>query len=398
MRRISLAVSLFLLAGIVRPATVFAQGIGEMGGAYAASSGQTPALMNSGVHGAVGSTMSGAIKNINAATSGESSKGSSGSSSGVSNTTSGKGAKSSAPKDGDEPLTAAQTAKRAGDQSNKLYTEAQAKLKAGDLENADKLFRNSLYYRESIWGAKDPAVPKIYEILGDIAHKRAAPAEAEKCYHKALTSLIKVYGPGDYVMVPLLNKLGTLYLETFKFADAVNVYKQSYDLNTRKNGDSDTTIASVINYSKALLGDEDYREASSLLRDYSTRLDKGPDSNLAQLSSILELYQTALQKTNQTDMLQKVQTRSQQVKDQLLAAQAVKEETKPADAATAGGAAPTDAADKTPAPSTPAASAPATAAPAAAATPAATKAPSASASPPAKSEASGNGDKTSSAK
>ncbi len=348
MRRISLAVSLFLLAGFVRPTSVFAQGIGEMGGAYGAATSQTHGLMNSGASGALGNTMTGALKTINSSTSGEAGKSSGGSSAasggGRVTTTGAKasknGAKDAAPRDGDEPPSPAQTAKRAGDQSNKLYTEAQAKLKAGDLDNADKLFRSSLYYRESIWGAKDPAVPKIYEILGDIAHKRAAPAEAEKCYHKALTGLIKVHGPGDYIMVPLLDKLGALYLETFKFSDAVNVYKQSFDLNSRKNGEENAvTVASVICYGKALLGDEDYRQAANLLRDYSTRLDKGPDSNLEQLSAVLELYQLALQKTNQPDMLQKVQTRSQQVKDQLLASQGAKPDAS-AQPATAAGAPP----------------------------------------------------------
>ncbi len=72
MRRISLAVSLLVLAGIIRPGAVCAQGIGEMGGAYAASSSQTHGLMNSGANGAVNNVMGGAIRSINASTSGDS--------------------------------------------------------------------------------------------------------------------------------------------------------------------------------------------------------------------------------------------------------------------------------------------------------------------------------------
>jgi hypothetical protein len=270
--------------------------------------------------------MGNATKSISGSTSGAASAGSGASGGHIKNTTS---------RDGDEPPTPVQTAKKAGDVSNKLYIDAQAKFKAGDYENADKLFRQSLYYRESIWGSKDPAVPKIYDILGDIARKRAAPIEAEKCYNKSLMTLIKQYGQGDYVLAAELNKLGALYLDTFKFADAVNSYSQVYQLTNRKLGeDNELTVQAALNLAKSYLGDEDFRQASNLLREYATRLDKGPDSNMQQLSSVLELYQTALQKTNQTDALQRTQTRAQEVTD-LLAAQKMKDESK-SDTASAG--------------------------------------------------------------
>jgi hypothetical protein len=342
MRRISFAFSLTLLAGMASPASSIAQGLGEMGGAYGMSSAASHGLMNSGVSGAVTNTTSGATQSINQSTSGASTQStvspaapaasaSSSEATGIQTKTVaaskkkvGKGKSSSHDEDG--PPTPAQLAKKAGEDSNKAYAEALAKLNAGDLPGADHLFRQSLYYRESIWGAKDPAVPKIYDLLGDIAHKRAAPMEAEKCYHKALTSLIAQKGPGDFVMVPVLDKLGALYLETYKFTDAVNAFQQSYELNVRRLGENNAqTVQAAINLAKAYLGDESYRMAGQLLRQYYKQLDKGSDSNLAQLSTVLELYQTALQKTNQNEILQQVQTRSQQVKDQLLAQDKQKE-------------------------------------------------------------------------
>lgn len=425
MRRISFAFSLILLAGMVSQSDSIAQGIGEMGGAYGASSAATHGMMNSGVSGALTGPMGAATRSINQSTgaAGGTTTNYAASPAAGSDATpaqgktaaaNSKGKKNSKGKssshDEDAPPTPAQLAKKAGEDSNKAYAEAQAKLNAGDLPNADRLFRQSLYYRESIWGAKDPAVPKIYEILGDIAHKRSATLEAETCYHKALTNLIKAYGPGDYVMVPVLDKLGNLYLETFKFSDAVNVYQQSYELNNRRLGETnDQTVQSAINLAKSYLGDESYRQAAQLLRQYWKQLDKGPDSNLAQLSTVLELYQTALQKTNQSELLQQVQARSQQVKDSLLAQDKSKEQAPAASSADATpAAAPATAAApaavpavSAPAPATPASTTPAATAPAAstAATstdkPAVTPAKSGSSeSVPAKPSASGDAPKT----
>jgi hypothetical protein len=326
MRRNGLCLSLLLISVLGHSQPARSQGIGEMGGAYGASTGQAHGLMNTGTTSALTGQMGNATKSISGSTSGAASAGSGASGGHIKNTTA---------RDGDEPPTPAQTAKKAGDLSNKLYIDAQAKFKAGDFENADKLFRQSLYYRESIWGSKDPAVPKIYDILGDIARKRAAPIEAEKCYNKSLMTLIKQYGQGDYVLVTELNKLGALYLDTFKFADAVNSYSQVYQLTNRKLGeDNELTVQAALNLAKSYLGDEDFRLASNLLREYATRLDKGPDSNMQQLSSVLELYQTALQKTNQTEALQRTQTRAQEVTD-LLAAQKMKDESK-SDTASSG--------------------------------------------------------------
>lgn len=434
MRRISFAFSLIVLAGMVRPSASIAQGIGEMGGAYGASSAATHGLMNSGTSGALTGPMGAATRSINQSTGaagGATTNYATSPAAGSDATTtqgktaaaSSKGKKNSKGKssshDEDAPPTPAQLAKKAGEDSNKAYAEAQAKLAAGDLPNADRLFRQSLYYRESIWGAKDPAVPKIYEILGDIAHKRSAPLEAETCYHKALTNLIKAYGPGDYVMVPVLDKLGNLYLETFKFTDAVNVYQQSYELNNRRLGETnDQTVLSAINLAKSYLGDESYRQAAQLLRQYWKQLDKGSDSNLAQLSTVLELYQTALQKTNQSELLQQVQARSQQVKDSLLAQDKSKDQapaTTSADATPAAAPATTSSASpaapgvvpaaSASAPAVPAATMPAATAPAAsaAASPAATSTDKPAATPaksggsesvPAKPSASGDAPKT----
>ncbi len=342
MRRNGLCLSLLLISvlGLSQPAR--SQGIGEMGGAYAASSGQTPMLMNSA--GSLSGPMGAATKSINSSTSGAAGTSGGGGSPGGH-------VKSKAPRDGDEPPTAQQTAKKAADLSNKAYTQAQAKYKAGDYDSADKLFRQALYYRESIWGAKDPAVPKMYDILGDIARKRSAPAEAEKCYNKALMTMIKVYGQGDYVLAPALNKLGALYLDTSKFADAFNSYQQVYTLTSRKMGDdNDLTVQAAIHLGKAYIGDEDYRQATNLLRDYATKLDKGPESNMQQLATVLDLYQSALQKTTHApDALQRIQSRLQEVTDLLASQKAIETKASTPASGTESGAA---SADKSAAPAT----------------------------------------------
>jgi hypothetical protein len=335
MRRNGLCLSLLLISVLGQSLPALSQGIGEMGGAYAASSTQTPMLMHSA--GALGGPMGAATKSINQSTSGAA--GSAGGGGGGS--ASGGHVKSTAPRDGDEPPTPQQTAKKAADLSNKAYTQAQAKYKAGDYESADKLFKESLFYRERIWGSKDPAVPRMYDILGDIARKRSAPADAEKYYNKSLMTMIKVYGQGDYVLVPALEKLGALYLDTSKFADAVNSYQQVYTLTSRKMGDdNDQTVQAAIHLGKAYIGDEDFRQASNLLRDYATKLDKGPESNLQQLATVLDLYQSALQKTTHApDALQRVQSRLQEVTDLIASQKAIETPASAPAASTESGAA-----------------------------------------------------------
>ncbi len=334
MRRNGLCLSLLLISVLGQALPALSQGIGEMGGAYAASSGQTNGLMNSA--GALSGPMGAASKSINSSTS--PSAGSSGGGAGGGSASPGH-VKSTTPRDGDEPPTPQQTAKKAAELSNKAYTLAQAKYKAGDYDSADKLFKESLYYRERIWGAKDPAVPKMYDILGDIARKRSAPADAEKYYNKALMTMIKVYGQGDYVLAPALDKLGALYLDASRFADAVNSYQQVYTLTSRKMGDdNDLTVQAAIHLGKAYIGDEDYRQAANLLRDYATKLDKGPESNLQQLATVLDLYQSALQKTTHApDALQRVQSRLQEITDLLASQKAIETQTNASAASTESG-------------------------------------------------------------
>ena len=77
-------------------------------------------------------------------------------------------------------------AKQYATASNKAFSQAQAKEKAGNLKDAEQLYRKSLQYREQIWGKADPGVIRLYEIIGGLSHKRDALDEAERCYRIVL--------------------------------------------------------------------------------------------------------------------------------------------------------------------------------------------------------------------
>jgi tetratricopeptide (TPR) repeat protein len=325
MRRISLAVSVCSISYLFSANLAFAQGIGEMGGAYGISAGQAAGLNNPGATGALTNTFGAASKSMGAsvdnannsrtnnyATTGQPATGLM--SSGKAKKGAGP-AKKAAMRDPDEPLSAAEIAKNATTLSNKYFAESQKALKANNLDQADALLRQAINCRESLWGAKDPSVAKLYVLLGDMNSKQA-PLRAEEAYHKAMMCLIKINGPGDYVMTPVLDKLGAAEMKAGKFRDAVNAYEQLYQLRSRKLGEDDKgTIQAAINLGKAYVVDEEFRSADGLMTTYCMKLDKGPDVDLESLAAALDIHQAALAKLNKPDQLARVQQRAKEVQD-----------------------------------------------------------------------------------
>ncbi len=215
-------------------------------------------------------------------------------------------------KDGefDPQLAANQYAKM----SNKAFVDAQAKEKAGDLKNAEQLYRQSLGYRERVWGQADPGVIKLYDIIGGLAQRRNAIAESERCYRIVLMATIKKYGQGTYEEVDPLAKLAKVYLAEKKYSDAAKEYDQICQLESRKHGPHDQrTVQAALDLAKVyLITPETTADAVDALKPYAEASDKSGDMPL--LLPVLDTYASALRKHHKTDLADKVQARADELR------------------------------------------------------------------------------------
>jgi hypothetical protein len=198
--------------------------------------------------------------------------------------------------------------------SNKSFIQAQAKEKAGKLQEAEQLYRQSLAYRERVWGTADPNVVKIYEIIGRLSHKRGALAESERCYRIVLMATIKKYGQGTYEEVDVLDKLGKVYLEEKKYVDSAKEYDQICQLESRKHGPHDQrTVQAALDLAKIyLLTPETTADAIDTLKPFADASGKGGDIPL--LLPVLDTYATALRKHKKVDLADKVQARADELR------------------------------------------------------------------------------------
>jgi len=210
------------------------------------------------------------------------------------------------------------TVNKAGKYSNELYIKGKAKEAAGKLLEAEQYYRQSISYRERIWGMNDPAVQTLTEKIGDLAAKRNALPEAEKCYQRVLMSQIKKHGQGEFVLTPILTKLGHTYVKEKKYTDGINAFDQVYKLTERKAGASDpTTVQAAVNLAKADIDQPEYvSDGLDLMKMYTDLLDKGDAvSNTPALLSVLDTYAEALEKSGKQELATATKARADKVRE-----------------------------------------------------------------------------------
>jgi hypothetical protein len=237
-------------------------------------------------------------------------------------------------KDGEfDPQVAAQ---QSAALSNKSFAAAQVKEKAGNLKEAEQLYRQALAYRERVWGTADPNVIKIYDIIGGLSRKRGALQESERCYRIILMATIKKYGQGTYEEVVILDKLGHVYLEEKKYVDAAKEYDQICQLESRKHGPHDQrTVQAALDLAKIyLLTPETTADAVDTLKPFADASDK--NGNIPLLVPVLDTYAIALKKHKKVDLADKVQARADELRK--TTGTSKPEAEKKSDDATAGGA------------------------------------------------------------
>lgn len=176
---------------------------------------------------------------------------------------------------GDNQKIAAAYAK----QANALFGTAKQKEKAGKIDEAISLYKQSAQIRERVWGLKDTSLYVIYKLIGDLSMKQKKFADAEAAYRKMHQVGMKSYGTGAYELVPVLECLGDAISAQGKHHDGANYYKQVYHLNKRKLGDaSPQTAAGAIKLSGALKAAGQKEAARQTLEDCLKGAEKGGDS------------------------------------------------------------------------------------------------------------------------
>jgi tetratricopeptide (TPR) repeat protein len=214
----------------------------------------------------------------------------------------------------------------AGRQANKLFELGVQKEKAGKLAEAEKYYSESLEVRHRIWGDNDPAVVRLYVILGRIELKLKRYDSAETLYKRAFTNALKTFGLGSYELTAYLAPLGDAYYADCKYSDAANYYQQVHEMKRRKLGeDNKETVVAALHLARAWVKAND--------KMYWTDIDRMAKSNIAvaekspdmaqQLIALLDVRSELLTEEGKTDDAAKVTAQADELRaKQQAAAQA----------------------------------------------------------------------------
>jgi tetratricopeptide (TPR) repeat protein len=178
-------------------------------------------------------------------------------------------------------LDAETIAKISAKNANNYFSLAQKKEKAGNLDEAQKLYFKALSIRERVWGDKDPAVASITFKIAEIHLKKGNKDAADVCFKRYLSIQAKNYGPGAYELVPVLIQLGNIALSQKRYMDAYSYFNRVVPLQERKLGDDAAeTIDARLNLVDALVGLKEWKEAQKYLKTSETiAVNKGDDHN-----------------------------------------------------------------------------------------------------------------------
>jgi tetratricopeptide (TPR) repeat protein len=125
--------------------------------------------------------------------------------------------------------------------ANKSYTAALAALKAGKKDVALKEFGAALTIRERLWGSADPAVADIARRQAAIYAERGDKAKAEECWRKVLACEQRQFGGGAPELKKTLATLATLCDEQGNNREALSYYRQLYAIQRKAAGASAST-------------------------------------------------------------------------------------------------------------------------------------------------------------
>jgi len=287
-----------LLCSYARPHASNAQGMMEMGGAYAGSATQAGAL-----HGSAGG-MAGALNKLYGSPAGMF----------------GGGGGSAGHQGGQMmqyDLRDPTTPSRATNESTRYMNLAVKAEQKGNTAEALKWYSQASAVREQVWPSKDPFCQRIYAKMASIYQKQHNIEAVEECYRRMLSIQAHQVSPGDYSLAPYMEKLANVQYQQKRFNDASGYYTQVVALKEQKFGEEDPTIIpSRLAASRALLKTDSYKDAEPYLKKNMELLDASKDAGSPQLLGTLECYASLLHKTKHESEAEQVEARLQELKAQ----------------------------------------------------------------------------------
>jgi len=100
-----------------------------------------------------------------------------------------------------------ETARAYGARANSLYAQATAAQKKGKIAQAEKLYKESLNLRETVWGSQDPAVATILVVVSELEQKQGKLADAEHSAQRAVAMMTRMYGATSPYVKPAERQL-----------------------------------------------------------------------------------------------------------------------------------------------------------------------------------------------
>ncbi|MBS2008609.1 MAG: tetratricopeptide repeat protein [Cyanobacteria bacterium SZAS TMP-1] len=242
----------------------------------------------------------------------------------------------------------------------KKILDNKAAQNPANLRQAEKLFRDAISIRNSIWGYADPTIPKLLVMLGQVYELLKQPATAESCYQNSLVYINKKFGTGSAERLDTFERLAPLLVKQNKLSDALSLQQQITLMKERKVGATDaSTIEARLtwaNTAKAL----DKPNTPDIYKQCLTDIDAAgtklsPEKIAKYRSEIIPNYLETLKKQGREE-------EAKAAESSLTAAAPTAPSTAPAGAPTTASASPgTQAAPATPtSPTQPATPAPAT--------------------------------------
>src|SRR4029453_16283954 len=100
-----------------------------------------------------------------------------------------------------------ETARAYGERANSFFAQAKAAQKKGQIAQAEKLYKQSLKLRETVWGSRDPAVPTILVVVSELEQKQGRLADAEQSAQRAVAMMTRMYGASSPYVNPAERQL-----------------------------------------------------------------------------------------------------------------------------------------------------------------------------------------------
>jgi tetratricopeptide (TPR) repeat protein len=169
-----------------------------------------------------------------------------------------------------------------------LYRIAGLQVKTGQIDEAEKNFRQSLYIRKKVF---NPGHPDIAASLGGVAqvlYIKKVFGEAELLLREALYIQQNVYGPGSQNCIEYLNMLGLVLYERHVLDEAEEILRQALKITENTYGPQHPdTGQSLNNLGLVILSKGEIDAAETLFKRALSIMEKSAGSENSQITHCL---------------------------------------------------------------------------------------------------------------